>query len=96
MKQLFALVLAATVAGAYVEQSRGATPQAGDSTPADPLIAELRTLAPAGRSAVVVDAAGISKSGRRMVSLETTEPLTATMRRLAIVGGVESPASGGR
>lgn len=76
------LILTAAAAGMAAQQ-------VGDSTSAEPLATELRAIVPAGRSAVVIDSAGIARSGRRMVSLETTEPLEISRRRLAIVGGVD-------
>src|SRR5262245_28846066 len=67
----------------------GTRAQQPANTTADPLATELRALVPASGSSMVVDAAGIAKSGRRMISLETTEPLAANRRRLAIVGGLD-------
>src|SRR5262245_54553623 len=76
--------------------SSAASAQVGDSLRSEPLATELRTIVSAARSADAIEATGIARSGRRMVSLETTEPLDMSRRRLAMVGGVDGDPRGTR
>jgi rhamnogalacturonyl hydrolase YesR len=80
------------VAAVAISAAAPVAGQTAETGSVEPFAAELRAIVPTG-SAEVVEAAGISRSGRRLISLETTEPLDGARRRLVIVGGLDGDRS---
>lgn len=73
-----------------------AAAMASQAPPSEPLEQTLQEVAKNAPDAYRVDAAGMTRNGRRLWSLEPAAPLGRTQRRLVILGGLDGSRDGAR